>query len=503
MTSTLLWTLILIQMAFGAFDTLFHHEGTERLAWRPSQRGELRLHGIRNFFYSLIFLTIGWAEPKGVLAMLLIGVLVVEIFITLWDFVEEDLTRKLPASERVLHTLLALNYGAILVLLIPVIVVWAAEPTAVTSAYYGVFSWLCTGASVGTSLFGARDLAAARRLKRISLLPAARLAEDIGARKRFLVTGGTGFVGARVVEALVGAGHDVTVLTRRPKVALETLPAPLRVITDLNHISDDDRIDAIIHLAGEPISNGLWTKNKKKRVIDSRVTITKKLTALAVRLKQKPECMIAASAVGWYGIRGAEILNENAAPETKSFSHQSCSAVEHAAREMSPIGVRVVNLRIGLVLGFEGGLLSRLLTPFEFGLGGPFGDGKQMMSWITRDDLVRLIAFTIAKTSLNGPVNATAPNAVTNGAFTKAMAQALHRPAIFRVPAAPLRIALGEFARELFLSGQNVKPEKVLAEGFVFEQPKLEGALQTMLGAATNPWQSRFKLYGRTVHGAV
>ncbi len=503
MTDPLLWILITIQMAFGVTDTLVHHEMTERLAWRPSQKNELRLHGVRNFFYSFIFLLIGWTAPQGAIAGALIFVLGVEILITLWDFVEEDRSRRLPPSERVLHTLMALNYGAILALMAPVLWAWAQEATAMPFAYYGIYSWLCVIAAAGTTVFGARDLAAAARLARIAPAPAGPLVAAIEARKHILVTGGTGFVGARLTEAMIAAGHDVTVLTRRPDRALDQLPAPIRVITDLDQIANDDQIDAIIHLAGEPISNGLWTGKKKHRVIKSRVQLTEALTALAARLTHKPECFIAASAVGWYGMRGAEPLMETHNPETNSFSHQSCEAVERAARAMERQNIRTIRLRIGLVLDPAGGLLARMLTPFEFGLGGPFGSGKQMMSWITRDDLVWLIAHIIADPRLAGAVNATAPGAVTNELFTKALSVALGRPAIFRIPAKPLSAALGQFADELLLGGQNVKPDKAQAAGFVFAEPILDPALRRMLGAAAKTRKRPWRLYGHLLTGQV
>src|ERR1700761_2580291 len=148
MTSTLLWILISIQIAMGAFDTFYHHEMTERLAWRPSQRHELHLHGVRNILYAILFLTLGWLEVHGIFAMVMIVVLVAEVVITLMDFVEEDLSRKLPASERINHTLLALNYGAILVLLLPVLIEWAERPTAIAPVYYGFWSILAAGSAV-------------------------------------------------------------------------------------------------------------------------------------------------------------------------------------------------------------------------------------------------------------------------------------------------------------------------------------------------------------------
>src|SRR3982075_1117258 len=149
MTSPFLWTLIAIQIAMGAFDTFYHHELTERLAWRPSQRHELQLHSLRNSLYAVLFLTLGWSEVHGFWAMIVIAVLVVEVFVTLMDFVEEDMSRKLPASERVNHTLLALNYGAILVLLLPILIEWASQPAAITTAFYGFWSILAAVAAVG------------------------------------------------------------------------------------------------------------------------------------------------------------------------------------------------------------------------------------------------------------------------------------------------------------------------------------------------------------------
>ena len=163
MIPDLLWILIGLQMVMGLFDTLYHHELTERLAWRPSQRQELNLHAVRNLLYAVLFGLVGWTEVHGLFAIAVAVILGIEVFITLWDFVEEDLSRKLPATERVTHTLLALNYGGILVLLAPVLVEWAGQPTGIRMAYYGVWSWLCVIAVVGTFIFGVRDYLAARR----------------------------------------------------------------------------------------------------------------------------------------------------------------------------------------------------------------------------------------------------------------------------------------------------------------------------------------------------
>ncbi|MEM0942720.1 MAG: TIGR01777 family oxidoreductase [Pseudomonadota bacterium] len=465
MTDPLLWALIALQISLGAFDTLYHHELTERLAWRPSQAQELRLHAVRNGFYAVIFGVLGWAEPHGLWAWGLILLLAVEVGITLWDFVEEDLSRRLPATERVTHTLLALNYGAILVLAMPVLARWAGQETALIGAYYGPWSWLCAGAVVAVCVFGLRDWLAARRAPHLAEPDPAPLAAELNPR-HILVTGATGFVGCRLVAALVGAGHRVTVLTRDPDKAAG-LATPFTLVTDLDQIPSDARIDAIVNLAGESVAGGLWTQAKRDRIIGSRVAMAEALDRLVARLKVKPASFISASAIGWYGPRDARPVDEGVKP-CPSFSHVSCAIAELAADAIGRHGLRVVNLRIGLVLASEGGLLARLLTPFEFGLGGPIGQGRQMMSWIHRDDLVRAILHCIEEESLRGPVNATAPHPVSNAAFARGLGQALGRPALLPMPAPALRLLGGDMARELLLSGQAVLPTKLTGSGFRF-----------------------------------
>jgi uncharacterized protein len=485
MTSTLLWILIAVQIGMGAFDTLFHHELMERLPWRVSQRRELALHGVRNFFYALLFLGLGWFEADGVFAVLVLAVLGLELVITLMDFVEEDMSRKLRPSERINHTLLALNYGAILVLLVPVLVGWAHRETGWAHADHGWWSALASVAALAVTIFGARDIAAAFRTRRLVGKPAGALVASLPLHQTVLVTGATGFVGSRLVEALSAADHSVIVLTRNPEKALSLRP-PFRLVTDLDQIASDTRIDAIVHLAGVSISGGLWTEARKREVIRSRVAMTDNILALIARLRHRPSVFIAASAVGWYGLRDDEALTE-AARSTPCFSHDSCEMCEQAALQAKDCGVRVALLRIGLVLGTEGGLLSRLLTPFEFGLGGPIGSGRQWMSWIARDDLVRLIAHVIATPALDGPVNATTSAPVRNSEFARELGRALGRPAFLRVPAGPLRLLGGDFAKELLLGGQFVLPHKALASGFAFRHPELRGALDEILGNEPPP----------------
>ena len=479
MTSTLLWVLLAIQIAMGAFDTLVHHEITERLAWRPSQAHELKLHAVRNMLYAALFLTLGWSEARGWLALAVLVVLIVEIVITLLDFVEEDMSRKLPATERVNHTLLALNYGAILALLVPVLIGWAAEPTSMRLAFHGPWSVLTAVSAFGVAVFGLRDWLASFRAERLKGVAAASLAHGLPAGQNVLVTGATGFIGTRLVDALTGAGHRVTVLVRDPAKALALRP-PFRLITRLDQISNTDAFDAIVNLAGEPIGNGLWTRAKRWRILRSRLAMTRDILDLLARLENRPKVLVNGSAIGFYGLRGDEELDETAQARP-CFSHRLCAAWEKSAQKAEAFGLRVVRLRIGLVLGTQGGLLAQMLTPFEFGLGGPMGDGQQWMSWIARDDLVRLIVHAMAQPGMAGAVNATAPAPVRNAVFAAELGRALYRPAFFAVPAFVLRLT-GDFGQELLLGGQRVLPAKALASGFVFRHSDLRSALDDVLG---------------------
>lgn len=480
MTDTL-WFFVFVQIAMGGSDTLYHHEGTQRLAWRPSQKRELQLHGMRNLAYALLFAALGWSEPRGAFAMALIALMAGELVITLWDFVEEDRSRHLPATERVLHTLLTLNYGVILALLLPWLAQLSQLPTALTPMRYGWISLLCALAALGVILSGLRDLAAARRCDRLLRPDPAWLCAALPGRQAVLVTGGTGFIGERLVAALASAGHEVTVLTRDGAKALRLAEgSPIRIVTRLEEIADSARIDAIVNLAGEPISDSPWTRAKRQRILRSRLTVTRDVLRLIGRLERKP-VLVNGSAMGWYGLRGDEVLTE-ASDFRPCFSHEICARWERLAIKAEALGVRTVLLRTGLVLDRDGGMLARLLTPFEFGLGGRFGSGAHWMSWIHRDDMVRLIIHAMATPSLNGPLNATAPEPVNNAGFTQALAKALHRPALIPIPAWPLRLALGDFAQELLLSGQRVVPSVALRSGFRFHYPTLDAAMQEIVG---------------------
>lgn len=484
MDNPILWSLISVQVFMGAFDTLVHHEGTERLAWRASQKHELRLHGVRNFFYAVIFMTFAWLEPHGIFTIILASILTVEVLITLWDFVEEDLTRKLPATERINHTLLALNYGAILALAAPYLWEWAFLPNALVPVSYGWWSIMATVSAVGVGVFSVRDLLAAARSDRLDRGDPAALVAALKPRQKILVTGGTGFIGARLVEALVTARHHVTVLTRDVRKA-DQLTHPVRVIASLDLIDDDDHFDAVVNLAGDSVAGGLWTAKKRAKIIASRVEMTRAVQALIARLNHKPECLINGSAVGWYGLQedGDDTELTEAAPAEPAFVHDVCEAWEQETLPIGAQGVRVVILRIGLVLGVDGGMLAKLLTPFEFGGGGIMGHGRQWMPWIEHDDMIRVIAFAIATRNISGPVNAVAPEPVRNDAFSRDLASALHRPLLLRFPQWLLSGALGDLGRETMLGGQRVVPQRLRESGFVFRHDILAPMLREITGA--------------------
>lgn len=479
MTNELLWFAVFLQILMGGSDTLLHHEFTEKLAWAPSAKQELKLHAARNFIYAGLFGAFAWGLPYGFWASVAILFIVAEVLITLWDFVEEDLSRKLPATERVLHTLLALNYGAILILLLPELWSLSEKETDYSYINYGIGSIALTIAAIGVFLFGLRDYFAAVRLERFIKAPANELGQNLKPKQHILITGATGFIGKRLTSALIENGHSLIVYTRNPEKAAH-LGAPIKIITSLDQIKDDDPIDAIINLAGEPLATGLWTKAKKQKILQSREQIADEIYGLCRRLYVPPKTVIAASAIGWYGLRGDETLNETSAPKP-CFTHEVCQRVEEKNNRLKEFKCRTVNLRIGLVLGTEGGILANLLVPFEYGGGGPIGDGKHWMSWITRDDLVRLIVHCLKTEGLSGAVNAVAPHPVRNEEFTKMLGVSLNRPSIVRMPASLLKLVLGDFAKELLLASQHVDNNKIIKTGFQFKAPALKEAFEQIL----------------------
>ena len=291
-----------------------------------------------------------------------------------------------------------------------------------------------------------------------------------------LLTGGTGFVGGRVLEALRARGDRVTVVTRSP----QGRPS-LEGVEYAAWLPDLAPFDAVVHLAGENIFAGRWSPVQKGVIRASRIDSTRKIVAALSEAKacSAPKTFVCASAIGIYGDRGDEPLPETAS-HGSDFLAQVCVEWEREAQLAREHGARVVNLRIGIVLGPDGGMLQRLLPPFKLCAGGPIGRGRQRMSWIHVGDLARLILFALDTPELEGPVNATAPGVATNTELTRALGRALHRPAFLPLPPIALRIALGEVA-EVITGSQRCLPERALAAGFSFEHPEVGAALSDLL----------------------
>lgn len=292
------------------------------------------------------------------------------------------------------------------------------------------------------------------------------------------VTGATGFLGRRVVEALRQDGHTVVALSRRTNVAFG--PNVAVVYWDpMAGLPPDEsllRVDAVVHLAGEPVAQR-WTPEVKRRIRDSRVLGTRNLVRAIAAVRRPPATLICASAVGYYGFRGDEILTEQSSPG-QGFLPEVCVAWEQAANEAAGAGLRVVNLRIGVVLGDGGGALEKMLPAFRAGVGGRLGSGRQWMSWIHADDVVGLIRHALAQ-PLRGPVNAVAPVPVTNAEFTRELAAVLRRPALFPAPAFAVRALFGEMA-QIVLGSQRVLPAAAESSGYSFAYRELGPALRAI-----------------------
>ncbi len=295
----------------------------------------------------------------------------------------------------------------------------------------------------------------------------------------YLVTGATGFIGNKLIEQLLARGDAVYYFARRRSGKLPSQasfhPWETSNLPELNALS---RIDAVLHLAGEPIAQR-WTTEVRKRIYDSRVVGTRNLVTAIAGLRHKPSVLVSASAVGYYGHRGSEVLTESEPPGS-DFLANVCRDWEREALCARELGLRVVPVRISTVLGQNGGALKAMLPPFRLGVGGKFGSGQQWISWIHLEDLVRLFLIAAYNSNITGPLNGSSPRPVTNAQFTKALANALHRPAYLQVPKFAMKLLLGEMAEFLFTS-LRVIPEAAEKAGFGFEYPELDSALKSML----------------------
>ena len=295
---------------------------------------------------------------------------------------------------------------------------------------------------------------------------------------QLLITGSHGLIGSSLIASLSGAGHQILRLVRGSATqADEVAWDPSRGTIDAAGL---EGLDAVVHLAGESIAARRWTKKQKQKILDSRVLGTTLLVNTLAALAAPPKVLVAASAIGFYGDRGDEIVDE-CSSAGQGFLPQVCQQWEAACQPAHDRGIRTANLRFGVVLAGDGGALKKMLLPFRLGLGGKIGSGRQWMSWIAVDDAVGAIQHVLAVDHLFGPVNAVAPQPVTNAEFTTALGMALSRPTIFPLPAPVARVVLGEMADALLLASTRVKPTQLAASGYAFRLPELSRALDHVL----------------------
>ena len=297
------------------------------------------------------------------------------------------------------------------------------------------------------------------------------------------VTGASGLVGSALVTGLTSAGHRVVRVVRGAGAASVAGQRLARWDPESGALEPSALAgaDAVVHLAGESVAGGRWTEAKKRRIRSSRVDVTRRLAEALPRLERPPRLLVSASAVGYYGDRGSEILREDSAPGP-GFLAEVCREWEAATDPAARAGIRVVRRRIGMVLSRRGGALGAMLTPFRLGAGGPVGSGVQWVSWIAIDDLVGAILHALATESLAGPVNAVAPEPVTNRELARTLGRVLRRPALLPLPAVAARLLFGQMADELLLASARVEPARLRATGFTFRHARLEDALRHELG---------------------
>ena len=298
---------------------------------------------------------------------------------------------------------------------------------------------------------------------------------------KILVTGSHGLVGSALVPELVNAGHRVVRMVRPPMKPSENevLWDPQSGFVEKNEL---EGLDAVVHLAGENISTGRWTEKKKASIRDSRVKGTKLLAEALAGLKNKPKVLASASAIGFYGSRGTEVINEKSASGS-GFLAETCAEWEEEAEPAQKAGINVVYLRFGVILSIKGGALAKMLLPFKLGVGGKIGSGYQYLSWVSINDAINAIKHVLNSKNFSGPFNIVSQQPVTNLEFTKALGKVLSRPTVFPLPAFAARLAFGEMADELLLSSACVIPSRLIKSGFSFKHNNLEEALRSLLGS--------------------
>ena len=297
---------------------------------------------------------------------------------------------------------------------------------------------------------------------------------------KILISGSSGFVGSALVSLLAGDGHQVVRLVRSPRGTGESEVVWDPVGGSVNPAALEG-IDAVVHLAGEPIAAGRWTPERKAKIRDSRLIGTRRLCEALAQMPRPPRVLVSASAVGYYGNRAEEPLTEESARGSTFLAElsQEWEAATTPARER---GIRVVNARIGIVLSPAGGALQKMLPPFQLGIGGPLGSGRQVMSWVSLDDTIGAMRHALVTEQLRGPMNVTAPQPVTNREFSKTLGRVLSRPAFAPVPTFALRLMFGQLADEALLASARALPAKLQQTGYAFRHPDLESALRHVLG---------------------
>ena len=358
---------------------------------------------------------------------------------------------------------------------------WWALPTAVVPITYGAFSVVFSVFAAGMAAWGLRDaFASLRHFRPAEWIRDPLAAPETASGRGVLVGGATGFIGGHVVRALRRRGDAVWVWTRDADRALERFGPHVHVVTSLAEIPAATRIDAIVALAGAPVIGPPWTRARRQLLIDSRVKTTQALLDWSATRAAPPRVLVTASAIGFYGPRPDDDWLSESSPAKEVFQSRLCVEREAAANAGEAQGMRVVNLRIGLVLGRDGGIFPRLALPAKMGLAAVIGDGRQWMSWIHIVDLVRIVETALDTPTLRGPLNAVAPAAVRQREFQRALTHSLRRPLWLRIPAFALRWSLGEMA-ELLVQGQRVAPRRLLNEGYEFRHFTLDSALRELI----------------------
>ena len=486
MSMTIVFSVLAFQALVGAFDNFWHHELEARLPQRPSARLELRLHAAREAIYGLLFAGLAWVHWQGWWVLLPASLLLVELFITIADFLEEDRSRRLPPLERALHTVLAVSYGLLLGLIGPLW--WEASRLASVLSFttHGVWSWIFSVASVCVLIWSARNALAVRHLHQLASAsdPSTQAAQGAGG-PTVLVTGGTGFIGSALVARLLAEGRRVIVLTRDPMQARASLGSRVWAVDRLNDIPSETRIDAVVNLAGAAILSMPWTAARRQVLLQSRHRTADEVCRLMERLHQRPDVLVCASAVGYYGVPADMGRVDEASPaEPGRFQSDLCAMVEHDALAAQGLGVRVVRLRPGIVLGHGGGAYPALAVAARLGLAAVLGTGRQPVPWVHLDDAVGLVCHALTEPTLEGPLNAVAPDLPCQARFARTMAASFGRGAWLGIPAWVPRMAMGEMS-ELLLCGQHAVPTRALASGYVFRHATLTDALGRLAGRAS------------------